>query len=71
MCAVKQQYFQHFTVKKLLVYMCVFKQENKRMPRALKYVSISLNSRLSFCFCVFNTTDRDLKIDMRVDQMFV
>ena len=51
--------------------MCVFKQENKRMPRALKYVSISLNSRLSFCFCVINITDRDLKIDMRVDQMFV
>ena len=51
--------------------MCVFKQENKRMPRALKYVSISLNSRFSFCFCVINITDRDLKIDMRVDQMFV
>ena len=51
--------------------MCVFKQENKMMPRALKFVSIYLNSRFSFCFCVFNITDRDLKIDMRVDQMFV
>ena len=52
MCAVKYHYFQHFTVKSLSVYMCVFKQEKKMMPRALKCVCFLDLAIFILLYCV-------------------